>query len=163
MLELFESRMAQNKKMQENSTFIDLTRENWLQVRHIDTVRVLLAMAYAAIFTATLAYIVQRGVKNLPADHIIVLLLPLLVISAVWLGFTLNLNAEAGNYIRAIRNAFNDGKIVTCDKDEWQRYIGMPLSPAEGISKWLTTGNLLALWYLLVGAASLTVIIIAGI
>lgn len=163
MLEMFESRMARNNKLMENGTFMEIMKENWLQVRHIVTVRMLLVIAYAALFTTTLAYVGIRGVNNLKADNIIMLLLPLLVISAVWLVITLKLNAEAGNYVCAIRKAFVDGKIALGDNDDWQSYMGMPLSPSGGILKWFTVGNLLVLFYSLVGMSSLVIIINAGV
>jgi len=161
MLELLESRRAQNRKLLENSTFMEIMKENWLQVRHIVTMRILLAVAYAAFVAATLAYVVYRGTNNLPAGNTIVLFLPLLVISAVWNGITLRLNADAEDYFHAIRNAFVDGKIV--GERYWWLYMGMPRSPRGRISKWLTAGNLLVLFYSVVGMASLVVIIVAAV
>ena len=115
--------------MADESTYIEIMRENWQHARHIESERMWFANLYAVILVALIAYIGENWEKGIALAP----LFALLGISLVWLLVTLKLNASFANHIKSIQNIFDDRKIDMGTPEQWRKYMGMPLSYHQGL------------------------------
>ncbi|MFC1983179.1 hypothetical protein ACFLV5_05310, partial [Chloroflexota bacterium] len=99
--------------MANETTYIELMKENWRHARHVETERMWFANLYAVILVALFAYIGEKGMTIPP-------LAALLVISVVWLLITVKLNASFAKHIKSVQNIFDDKKIDMGYPRQWR-------------------------------------------
>ncbi len=100
--------------------FISILRENWLHLRHQETLRMWSANVFIAIVVGALAYLGKAGLKE--PGHIPIVFI---VISTLCLLVTLKTNKVFVETKNSIINIFQDGKLSLGSQTDWRKYVGM--------------------------------------
>jgi len=93
--------------MNTEDMFINILRENWLHMRHQETLRMWSANVFVAVVVGVLAYVSKEGLKELP----LFVPLALLIVSVLSLLITLKTNKVFVETKNSIISIFSDGKI----------------------------------------------------
>jgi hypothetical protein len=137
-------------KMKTDEVFMNLLKEDMLNLRHQETQRMWIANIFVAIVVGTVVYLTQSfKEKDIPW------FIPLIifVISAICLLITLKLNKVFEETQNSIKNIFNEKKLPLGNDNQWQKYF-VPME-STGIWKCLTVRCLYVILYLVVMVASL--------
>jgi hypothetical protein len=107
--------------MDEEEKFMNILRENWLQLRHQETQRTWTANIFIAIVVGASAYIGTTGLDEIPT------FIPLifLTISVICLLVTLKVNKVFVETKKSIQNIFKDEKIPLGEEQAWKKYVAM--------------------------------------
>ena len=137
--------------MDNEQTFIEILRQNWLHMRHQETLRMWIGNVFIAIVVGVLAFLGTKEVEEVPW------FLPaaLLIISVLSLLMTLKVNEVFSEAQKSIKNIFIDEKIPL-GKD-WEKYVGGLKS--KGKWKYLKVRCLYVALYSVAIAASLSLLV----
>jgi hypothetical protein len=135
--------------MRSEEKFMNILKENWLQLRHQETQRTWTANIFIAIVVGASTYLSKTELNNIP------LFIPLvfLTISVICLLVTLKVNKVFVETKKSIQNIFKDKKINLGKGQDWKKYVAMLES--TGVWKVLRVRCLYVALYAVAIAASL--------
>ena len=141
--------------MRSEEKFMNILKENWLQLRHQETQRTWTANIFIAIVVGASTYLSKMGLNNIP------LFIPLvfLAISVICLLVTLKVNKVFVETKNSILNIFKDGKISLGEAQDWRKYVAM-LESTSRIWKILRVRYLYVALYAVAIAASLWLLVL---